>query len=83
MAVKHRTRVMLERIKRMKESIKHKIDSRQDANREIVSLISAIVEEYPDLRFGQILCMLDLDKDRFNEESVDTLEVIKTLTNPF
>ena len=66
--------------------IKQKIEQRQIANREIVKMLSDMVEEYPDLRFGQILAITEaieyipdsrpyIDtvdvKDPFNEESVD------------
>ena len=66
--------------------IKQKIEQRQIANREIVKMLSDMVEKYPDLRFGQILSITEsieyipdsrpyIDtvdvKDPFNEESVD------------
>ena len=66
--------------------IKQKIEQRQFANREIVKMLSDMVEKYPDLRFGQILAITEaieyipdsrpyIDtvdvKDPFNEESVD------------
>ena len=66
--------------------IKQKIEQRQIANREIVKMLSDMVEEYPDLRFGQILAITEVIeyipdsrpyidtvdvKDPFNEESVD------------
>ena len=66
--------------------IKQKIEQRQIANREIVKMLSDMVEKYPDLRFGQILAITEaieyipdsrpyIDtvdvKDPFNEESVD------------
>ena len=59
---------------------------RQAANREIIEILSDMVERYPDLRFGQILAITEaiqyvpdsrpyIDtvdvKDPFNEESVD------------
>ena len=67
-------------------TIKQKIPFRQDANREIIEILSDMVEHYPDLRFGQILAITEaiqyvpdsrpyIDtvdiKDPFNEESVD------------
>ena len=67
-------------------TIKQKIPFRQDANREIIEILSDMVERYPDLRFGQILAITEaiqyvpdsrpyIDtvdiKDPFNEESVD------------
>lgn len=66
--------------------IKQKIEQRQIANREIVKILSDMVERYPELRFGQILAITEaieyipdsrpyIDtvdvKDPFNEESVD------------
>lgn len=67
--------------------IKLKIAQRQAANREIIEILSDMVEKYPDLRFGQILAITEtleyvpsprpdddsiIIKDPFNEESVDT-----------
>ena len=56
------------------EAIQFKIKKRQVANLEIISLLSNIVEKHPELRFCQILTILNLDKDKFYEESVDTLK---------
>ena len=61
------------------EAIQAKIKKRQTANLEIISLLSKIVENRPELRFCQILTILNLDKDKFYEESVDTLEKLKKL----
>jgi hypothetical protein len=67
--------------------IKLKMAQRQAANREIIEILSDMVEKYPDLRFGQILAITEtleyvpsprpdddsiIIKDPFNEESVDT-----------
>lgn len=67
--------------------IKLKMAQRQAANREIIEILSDMVERYPDLRFGQILAITEtleympsprvgddsiVIKDPFNEESVDT-----------
>ena len=61
-------------------NIKLKISQRQSANREIIDILSDMVEEYPDLRFGQILTLTEAIKyvpvtgdvmDPFGEESVD------------
>lgn len=67
--------------------IKLKMAQRQAANREIIEILSDMVEKYPDLRFGQILAITEtleyvpsprpdddsiVIKDPFNEESVDT-----------
>ena len=67
------------------ETIKKAIALRQSANREIIEILSDMVERYPDLRFGQILAITDAIQykygpgvndgvkvvDPFNEESVD------------
>ena len=65
------------------ETIQSKIKKRQTANLEIISLLSNIVEKHPELRFCQILTILNLDKDKFYEESVDTLEELKKLAENF
>lgn len=67
-------------------NIKQKIALRHSANKEIIEILSDMVERYTDLRFGQILAITEaiqyvpdsrpyidtLDvKDPFNEESVD------------
>lgn len=78
--------------------IKLKIEQRQIANREIVKILSDMVERYPDLRFGQILAiteaieyipdarpyqyMVDV-KDPFNDESVDMFIRMRTKMNTF
>ena len=54
-----------------------RIKQRQTANLEILKILNTIVSQFPDLRFTQILTNLNLDKDLFYEESVDTLERIK------
>lgn len=80
MAVTHDVRVKrkeLNALEDVKKDIEKKLDVRQDCNKEIVKIIKEIVDNNSALRFCQILAMLDLDKDRFNEESVDTLKLIK------
>ena len=59
------------------ESIQLKIQQRQSANLEILKILDMIVNRFPEMRFTQILTILNLDKDLFYEESVDTLEHIK------
>ena len=54
-----------------------RIKQRQTANLEILKILDMIVNRFPQLRFTQILTNLNLDKDLFYEESVDTLEHIK------
>lgn len=65
------------------EEIQSKIKKRQIANLEIISLLSNIVEKHPELRFCQILEILNLNKDKFYEESVDTLKELKKLAENF
>ena len=70
-------------MKNVSEVIQIKIQQRQSANLEIISLLSNIVEKHPELRFCQILTILNLDKDKFYEESVDTLKELKKLAENF
>lgn len=42
--------------------------NRQVYNRAILTILSDYVEKYPDIRFGQMLCNLDI-KPHFDEES--------------
>lgn len=84
MAVTHEVRVKrkeIEALNDVKKDIEKKLDMRQDCNREIVKILKEIVDNNSALRFGQILSMLELDKDRFNEESVDTLKSIRDILN--
>ena len=56
------------------------IKLRQESNYKILLILSKIMEEFPDLRFQQILQNIDLTsndkKDLYYEESVDTLKTI-------
>jgi len=61
------------------EIIQDKIKKRQISNLEIVNILNSIVNRHPELRFCQILTILNLDKDKFYEESVDTLENLQKL----
>lgn len=70
-------------MKNVSEAIQIKIQQRQTANLEIISLLNNIVEKHPKLRFCQILTILNLDKDKFYEESVDTLKELKKLAENF
>ena len=70
-------------MKNVSEVIQIKIQQRQIANLEIISLLNNIVEKHPELRFCQILTILNLDKDKFYEESVDTLKELKKLAENF
>jgi hypothetical protein len=60
--------------------------NRLEANREILNLLRAAVEQHPDWRFHQILQNLDVNLrdvatlkcfDQFYEESEETLERVK------
>ena len=51
---------------------------RSDSNLAILNLLFKIVYKHPELRFTQILHLLDLDKDNFQEESRATLKKIET-----
>ena len=70
-------------MKNVSEAIQIKIQQRQTANLEIISLLNNIVEKHPELRFCQILTILNLDKDKFYEESIDTLKELKKLAENF
>ena len=70
-------------MKNVSEAIQIKIQQRQTANLEIISLLNNIVEKHPELRFCQILTILNLDKNKFYEESVDTLKELKKLAENF
>ena len=49
------------------------------ANIQISNIISQLIYEFPDMRFMQLLMVIDavIDTDQFNEESSVTLERIK------
>ena len=53
------------------EAEKTSFANRQLYNRAILKLLSDYVEKYPDIRFGQMLCNLDI-KPHFDEESKET-----------
>lgn len=70
--------------------IKNKISRRQECNKELLRIFTDIVEKNPELRFGQILFNFQFVKwenvnegikilDPFYEESVDTLNRVKTI----
>ena len=48
------------------------------ANIKILNIISQLIYEFPDMRFMQLLMVIDavIDTDQFNEESSVTLERI-------
>jgi hypothetical protein len=64
-------------MKNESEAIQRKIQQRRTANLEILKILDMIVNRFPEMRFTQILTNLNLDKDLFYEESVDTLAHIK------
>lgn len=64
-------------MKNESEVIQRKIQQRRTANLEILKILDMIVNRFPEMRFTQILTILNLDKDLFYEESVDTLAHIK------
>lgn len=69
-----------------KENEKGIIHKRQEYNRELIGIISDMVENYPQLRFGQILTILEVwkdDIDLFNAESFYTLKRVKAKYNLF
>lgn len=53
--------------------------TRLEANIKISNIISQLIYEFPDMRFMQLLMVIDavIDTDQFNEESSVTLERIK------
>lgn len=59
--------------------IQERVARRQSTNLEILNLLSKIVNENPELRFCQILTILELDRDKFYEEPTDTLHHVKKL----
>ena len=61
------------------KEFKKKAKKRQEYNIKCLNFIRNMVFSQPDLRFGQILAILKLDGDIFNEESVDTYERIKNI----
>ena len=52
------------------------LQRRQAANLEIMQKLNDIVNVHPELRFTQILSILNLDTDKFYEEPWVTLENI-------
>lgn len=54
-----------------------KISRRYEANKKLVEILGMLVDQFPEQRFGQIICNYFLpeyrEKDPFFEESVDTL----------
>ena len=53
--------------------------TRLDSNIKILNIVEQLVHEFPDMRFIQLLMVVDavIDTDQFNEESEVTLNRIK------
>lgn len=64
-----------------RQNLNDDISNRQKYNICILKLVADMVKQYPDLRFHQILQILEIenpcDEDLFNEESKVTFEKIK------
>lgn len=56
------------------------IKSRYNCNKEILNILTDLVEEYPDWRFHQLLQNVRIEdfSDKFYEESVETLKRLKS-----
>lgn len=81
----------------MDSKITEMIDKRQEANKDIIQHLTTLVNKYPELRFGQILAIsnviqyehiscdsdeyIEVVKDPFNEESVETLRRVNNKMN--
>ena len=60
------------------------INNRQEANFEILAILTQIVKHNPHLRFQQILTnykIYEVEKDKFYEESTKTLENLEKEIN--
>ena len=56
------------------------IQKRKEANLDILSILEEEFKKHPELRFHQLLEILDVTKlgvDKFYEESITTLEKLK------
>ena len=53
--------------------------TRLESNIKILNIVEQLVHEFPDMRFIQLLMVIDavIDTDQFNEESEVTLNRIK------
>lgn len=64
----------------MEAQIEEAIKFRKKANFKILTRLSQIIDQYPYLRFHQILIIYkisELGVDKFNEESVETLKKLE------
>ena len=56
------------------------MNNRQEINLKILNQLKQYIEKYPDIRFCQLLYMLNFyNEDKFYEESKITLEKITNL----
>jgi hypothetical protein len=81
MAVSHETRVKISQMQAFEElkqqqTMKMKVAARQEYNKKILDILVQAIEHNPDTRFGQLLAALELDRDRFYEESADMYEAL-------
>lgn len=83
MAVDHNTKVMMQRAETRRET-EQLIEARRQANAsrlrnnlQILTLLAKFMGTREDLRFCQVLNILELDKDRFYEEPQDTLKLLE------
>lgn len=60
----------------MTDSLKHRLIRRDDYNRRILDTISKILDKCPELRFNQIMYIVNEQRDYFNEEPWITLDRI-------
>lgn len=58
-------------------------NNRKKYNKEILEVIFKMIDLYPDLRFRQILGILQLDSDGFYEEPEETYKHIKEIIEKF
>lgn len=68
-----------EKMEKSLKEFKEKSEKRQEYNIKCLNLLRDMILSHPELRFGQILAILKLDGDIFNEESVDTYARIKEI----
>lgn len=62
----------------MEAQIEEAIKFRKKANFKILTRLSQIIDQYPYLRFHQILMIYKISgRDKFNEESVETLKKLE------
>lgn len=52
------------------------MNARKEINRQILELLGQINDKFPDLRFGQLLSAVNIERLDFNEESSVTLDTL-------